>query len=178
MKKVLRNAGVNAALVLVSFSLLFLGCGSLRAQESPKAQYVLTAAGTVEKRVAEVESRLTTYENRIQELEAKIDLLLKGGSEPVAAGDPYGVVKAPPAVCVGPNCNPVVLANGQIVRNCPSGICQDGCPCVNESTCGTAQGTCYAPRQYPLPSRTGWYPGKFLSGNGRARVSNTCQSCR
>jgi len=136
------------------------------ARGEDKPQYFLKADGTVEARVAKVESEVERLAARVAELEKALgQTAAKPKAGPSAAS--IAPAKVRYSVCVGGRCTiyeadegaaippGATLLSGSTVKEslkvagspCPTGGCGDACGCV-----GTVS--------------SGWYPGKLL---GRRR---------
>lgn len=135
---------------------------------SDQPQYFLKADGTVEQRVAKVESKVGALEARIAELERQLGNVAE---KPKAASAPASTAKVRYSVCVNGRCTVYEVDSGSPIpagatllsggasssvapvasgSPCPTGGCGDACGCVGGV----------------VSESRGWYFGKLL---GRRR---------
>lgn len=153
--------------LLFTLCALFALGATAKADETPK--FFLNPDGSVEQRLAGVESKTAALERRVKELEAKL-------AEPKAAVATAAPKAAPKKIlfqtCVNGRCT-----NGECddisqvpfgatvlaitATGCPTGPCGDACACTSGGFGATSAGNSCASGQCGS-GRSGWYLGKRL----------------
>lgn len=141
------------------YTIAALCCIAACSRAADQPQFVLRPDGTVEQRVAKVESEVERLSARIADLERQLGNV---AAKPKAEAAP---AKVRYSVCVNGRCTVYEVDAGSPIpagatllsagsstaaaSPCPTGGCGDACGCVGVSSSSSGR-------------RSGWYPGKLL----------------